>query len=106
MVCAALTPVAPGLSWGGKTRNLHMFEPGVNMDRARRSIVLMVSTVIALSSTWLGTARAQTADYPSHRLTFVVGFAPGGGIDTMARIVAQGLTEQFGYQIVVENRPG
>jgi tripartite-type tricarboxylate transporter receptor subunit TctC len=76
------------------------------MDTARRSIVLMVSTVIALASTWLGTARAQTADYPSHRLTFVVGFAPGGGIDTMARIVAQGLTEQFGYQIVVENRPG
>ena len=36
----------------------------------------------------------------------MVGFAPGGGIDTMARIVAQGLSERFGYQIVVENRPG
>jgi tripartite-type tricarboxylate transporter receptor subunit TctC len=49
---------------------------------------------------------AQGADYPSRKVTFVVGFAPGGGIDTMARIVAQGLSERFGYQIVVENRPG
>ncbi len=51
-------------------------------------------------------ADAQGADYPSRKLTFVVGFAPGGGIDTMARIVAQGLGDRFGYQIVVENRPG
>ena len=39
-------------------------------------------------------------------MTFIVGFAAGGGVDTMARIVAQELAEQFGYQIVVENRPG
>jgi tripartite-type tricarboxylate transporter receptor subunit TctC len=50
-------------------------------------------------------ASAQ-ADYPNRKITFMVGFAPGGGIDTMARIVAQGLSERFGYQIVVENRPG
>ena len=36
----------------------------------------------------------------------MVGFAPGGGIDTFARVLAQGLTEQFDYQIVIENRPG
>ena len=36
----------------------------------------------------------------------IVGFAPGGGVDVLARVVAQELTEQFGYQIVVENRPG
>jgi len=52
------------------------------------------------------TAGANSADYPARKLTFVVGFAAGGGIDTMARIVAQGLAEQFGYQIVIENRPG
>jgi tripartite-type tricarboxylate transporter receptor subunit TctC len=51
-------------------------------------------------------AVAQAADYPSRKITFVVGFAPGGGVDTMARIVAQELGEQLGYQIVVENRPG
>jgi tripartite-type tricarboxylate transporter receptor subunit TctC len=51
-------------------------------------------------------AHAEATDYPARKLTFVVGFAAGGGVDTMARIVAQGLAEQFGYQIVIENRPG
>ncbi len=51
-------------------------------------------------------AGAQVSDYPNRKLTFIVGFAPGGGIDTIARVLAQGLTEQFGYQIVIENRPG
>jgi tripartite-type tricarboxylate transporter receptor subunit TctC len=49
---------------------------------------------------------ASAEDYPVRKITFVVGFAPGGGVDTMARIVAQELSEQFGYQIVIENRPG
>src|SRR5258705_4349897 len=51
-------------------------------------------------------ARAQPSDYPGRKVTFVVGFAPGGGIDTFARVMAQELTEQFGWQIVIENRAG
>src|SRR5258705_13021568 len=51
-------------------------------------------------------ARAQPPDYPGRKITFVVGFAPGGGIDTFARVMAQELTEQFGWQIVIENRAG
>jgi tripartite-type tricarboxylate transporter receptor subunit TctC len=51
-------------------------------------------------------ARAQPLDYPGRKITFVVGFAPGGGIDTFARVMAQELTEQFGWQIVIENRAG
>ena len=50
--------------------------------------------------------QAQAPDYPNGKITFIVGFAPGGGIDTYARVLAQGLTEQFGYSIVIENRPG
>ena len=49
--------------------------------------------------------RAQPANYPARTINFVVGFAPGGGIDTFARVVAQGLGEQ-GYSVVIENRPG
>src|SRR6266545_4087636 len=49
---------------------------------------------------------AQISDYPNRKITFMVGFAPGGGIDTIARVIGQGLTDQFGYQIVIENRPG
>src|SRR6266581_2177730 len=51
-------------------------------------------------------AQALFSDYPNRKITFMVGFAPGGGIDTIARVIGQGLTDQFGYQIVIENRPG
>jgi len=49
---------------------------------------------------------AQVAEVPNKKVTFMVGFAPGGGVDTLARVLAQELTEHYGYQIVVENRPG
>jgi tripartite-type tricarboxylate transporter receptor subunit TctC len=51
-------------------------------------------------------AGAQPSDYPSRTVTFIVGFAPGGGIDTFARVVAQELTEQGGFSVVIENRAG
>jgi len=54
-----------------------------------------------------GAGMAQSpSDSPVRKISFVVGFAPGGGVDTFARVIAQELSEQFGYQIVIENRPG
>jgi tripartite-type tricarboxylate transporter receptor subunit TctC len=69
---------------------------------------MKATAIVATATAILLSAQSATnaQGYPTRKVTFVVGFAPGGGIDTMARIVAQGLTEQFGYQIVVENRPG
>jgi tripartite-type tricarboxylate transporter receptor subunit TctC len=73
----------------------------------RRNFLFAIAATLALLPTQLPRpARAQLADYPARKVTFIVGFAAGGGVDTMARIVAQELTAQFGYQIVVENRPG
>lgn len=43
---------------------------------------------------------------PSHPVTLTVGFAPGGGTDTAARIVAKKITEDIGQAVVVENRSG
>jgi tripartite-type tricarboxylate transporter receptor subunit TctC len=53
----------------------------------------------------LGVAHAQ-GDYPGKPVRIVVGFTPGGGPDLTARYLAQKLTESWGQQVLVENRPG
>lgn len=52
-----------------------------------------------------GSALAQ-GSYPTRPVTMVVGFAPGGGTDAVARIVAKNLSESLGQQVVVENKAG
>ena len=49
-------------------------------------------------------ARAQT--YPSRQVRWVLGFAPGGPTDIVARVLGQHLSEKLGQQFVIENRPG
>jgi tripartite-type tricarboxylate transporter receptor subunit TctC len=51
-------------------------------------------------------ASSAFAQYPNKPVTIVVGFEPGGGTDTTARILQPVLGEQLGQQIVVENRAG
>ncbi|MCI0756786.1 Bug family tripartite tricarboxylate transporter substrate binding protein [Teichococcus vastitatis] len=52
-----------------------------------------------------GLARAQS-DYPSRSIQMLVGFAPGGGTDIVARMLAPSLQAQLGQPVAVENRPG
>jgi tripartite-type tricarboxylate transporter receptor subunit TctC len=56
----------------------------------------------ALAATSLGAQQ----NFPTHAVTLTVGFAPGGGTDTAARIVAKKLSENIGQSVVVENRAG
>jgi len=49
---------------------------------------------------------ARAAGFPDRPVRMVVPFAAGGGTDVLARILAQGLTERLGEQVVVENRTG
>jgi tripartite-type tricarboxylate transporter receptor subunit TctC len=51
-------------------------------------------------------AAAAADDYPSHAVSFIVPFAPGGVTSTFARIIGQKLEQRLGKPFVVENRPG
>ena len=51
-------------------------------------------------------AAPAAAQYPNRAITSVVGFAPGGGTDTVSRIVAKTLGEQLGQQVITDNKSG
>ena len=65
-----------------------------------RIAALSLAIVAALT----GAAHAQ--NYPSKPIRFVLPFPPGGGTDTLARIVGQKLGESLGQTVVMDNRPG
>ena len=49
---------------------------------------------------------AQAQDYPAKPIRMLVPFAPGGAVDTTARVLAQAMQQRVNWQFVVENRPG
>ena len=51
-------------------------------------------------------AASAQPHFPTRTVTLTVGFAPGGGTDTAARIIARKLTDMIGQAVVVENRAG
>src|SRR5258707_819245 len=59
---------------------------------------------IAIGLTLAFSAHAQT--YPTRSISLIVPYPPGGGVDAMARIVAEKLSRALGQQVVVDNRGG
>jgi tripartite-type tricarboxylate transporter receptor subunit TctC len=49
---------------------------------------------------------AQGQDYPNKPIRVLVPFAPGGAVDTAARVLAQAMQQRVNWQLVIENRPG
>lgn len=64
--------------------------------------------LLAAAMVLLGAApsQAQRGPYPSGPVKIIVGFPPGGGVDVIARVVAQKMPGIWGQQVVVDNRPG
>ncbi len=74
--------------------------------RERRAVAPSLIAVLMLAGVAV-VANAQTArDYPSRPVRIIVPQAAGSGVDLTARIVAQKLTDAWGHQVIVENRPG
>jgi len=69
-------------------------------------------TALAATTMWLSAlggavpSPAQAADYPDKRITVIVPYSAGTGIDVLTRSVGKALAERLGQPIVVDNRPG
>ena len=70
--------------------------------------IFMVASVLWLVHGQLAAAQEQkgATDYPSRPIRIIIGYAPGGTSDIMSRILGAHLTQAWGQQVVVDNRPG
>lgn len=72
------------------------------MTMTRRAFALGGASLLAAALT----PAARAAGFPDRPLHLIVPFAPGGNVDTTARVVSAGLTQALGVSAVVENKPG
>ena len=63
--------------------------------------VALLCAILAPSATV-----AQQVAYPTKTITIIVPFSPGGGVDLMARLLAERLRQSLGQQVIVDNKPG
>lgn len=72
------------------------------------AVVLRSAATFLLASTMLCSVVASSLaqNYPSKTITIVVGFAPGGLMDSVSRVIGAELSSRLGQQVIVENRPG
>src|SRR5271166_6138942 len=84
--------------------------PSRRNDREEVMVAIVRRALFALACLFIlvaGRAPCFAADtYPSRPVHFINGFAAGGPVDTVARIMAQALADRLGQQFIVENRTG
>jgi tripartite-type tricarboxylate transporter receptor subunit TctC len=73
------------------------------MQKIIRTSIL---TLVSFTAGMLAAGHALAQEYPNKTVTIVVPFGPGGGTDTMARVIADGLNKSLHQPFIVENKPG
>src|SRR5882672_11221755 len=73
------------------------------MKLPRRRFLHLAAGAAALPA---ATRFAWAQAYPARPVRWIIGFPPGGGADTVARIMGPWLSERLGQPVIIENRPG
>ena len=68
-------------------------------------LATILSLLMCVNASWAQNTQG-TQNYPNKTIRIIVALAPGGGVDTAARMLGQRFTEAWGQQVVAENRPG
>jgi tripartite-type tricarboxylate transporter receptor subunit TctC len=110
---AAALPAVSRFAWAQTypVRPVHLiagFPPGGGVDIHARTMTKRVALLaLAVAAFGIGGESPISAQvYPSHNITLIVPFAPGGATDVPARIVGQHMSRTLGQQLVVENVTG
>ena len=77
-----------------------------SVPRRQSLQLLMAAAGCVLAGALPASAMAQAAWKPNHPIKIVVPFPPGGGTDASARLLADTITKQSGFSVIVDNRPG
>lgn len=76
------------------------------MKKISVTTAALFASAFVILSTMANDAFAQNQAFPNRTIKIVVPFVPGGGSDSVARVIAKGMTEQLGQPVIVENKGG
>ena len=76
------------------------------VERSRRNAVIGIAIFASVIAPPGAATVASAAEFPTRAITLVVPYPPGGGVDAMARVVAQKLSDAFRQTVNVDNRGG
>ena len=68
--------------------------------------ILRMTALLTIALLGFGTLPANSQGYPTKPIRLIVGFAPGGGTDIVARALAPKMSESLGQSVIVENKAG
>jgi tripartite-type tricarboxylate transporter receptor subunit TctC len=83
---------------------MHQEEQSMAERRARKAVVALATAAATMTASAL--AAAAQGDFPARPARLVNPYAPGGTVDLVGRALASGLSEIWGHQVIVDNRPG